>query len=188
MRKKIVENYESLPEEEILALINNGKYELIGIIINHYLPVILHYVKKYCSENEAEDRIQEATMALYTAVKNYDPSKSSFNTFADLCIKRSVISGLKYANRKKNIPDELVTSIDCIEVADTNSPEKIFFDKENYKTLTDTIKFELSGLEYKVLQHYLSGDTYSDIAVKLSITEKSVDNALMRIRKKLKDK
>lgn len=186
MRNNFVENYESMSDDDIISLINGGKFELLHVIINRYMPAINFYVKKYCNANYSEDAIQEATFALYSAVKNYDNAKSSFSTFASICIKRSVISAIKSLNRKRNIPDELLSSIQDVEIADCNSPEKIFFDKENFKTLTDTIKLELSALEYKVLSLYLSGKRYSEISCELSISEKSVDNSLARIRKKLK--
>ena len=81
-----------------------------------------------------------------------------------------------------------MSPIDEVEITDSNSPEKIFFDKESFKNLTDSIRLELSGLEYSVLQLFLEGNKYIGIAKRLSITEKSVNNALLRIRKKLKNK
>lgn len=183
-----VENYKNCTDDEIIARIAEGDYELLAIIIERYYPVILYYTRKFCPADYSEDAVQEATLALYSAVKDYDPQKSSFNTFASLCIKRSLISVLKTRNRQKCIPDELLSSIDELQIVDSNTPEKIFFDREDYKTLTDSIKLELSALEYKVLQLYLSGDKYSDIAIKLNISEKAVDNSLWRIRKKLKGK
>lgn len=183
-----VENYENMSDEELVALINGGDFELLQVIIARYLPCIHHYAGLYCAENEREDAVQEATYALYSAVKNFDSEKSSFSAFAALCIKRSVIASLKQTKRRKNIPDELLSPIDEVEITDSNSPEKIFFDKVSFKNLTDSIRLELSGLEYSVLQLFLEGNKYIDIAKKLSITEKSVNNALLRIRKKLKNK
>ena len=84
------------------------------------------------------------------------------------------------------IPQELITSIEDVEITDSNSPESILIEKENYKALTETIKLELSDMEFNVLELFLEGKSYSDIAKSLSITEKAVDNALARIRKKLK--
>lgn len=181
-----VENYENVSDEEIVCLINKGDFELLQLIISRYLPRIHYFVKLYCSESEREDAVQEATYALYSAVKNFNSEKSSFSTFATLCIKRSVMTSLKQSKRRKNIPDELLSPIDEVELTDSNSPEKIFFDKVSFKNLTDSIKLDLSGLEYSVLQLFLEGNKYIDIAKKLSITEKSVNNALLRIRKKLK--
>ena len=90
MSNTFVENYEILSDEEIVSLINGGSIELLQVIIDRYLPKILFFVKKNCSESEMEDAVQEATYALYSAVKNFDGKRSSFNTFALLCIKRSV--------------------------------------------------------------------------------------------------
>lgn len=188
MGNNFVENNKNLTDEVLIEKINNGDYELLAVIIDRYYPVIFYYAQKYCPAEYVEDAVQEATYALYSAVRDCDLKKSSFNTFASLCIKRSVFTFLKAHNRKKNIPDELVSPIDDLQIADSNTPEKIFFDRENYKSLANSIKLELSELEYKVLQFYLAGAKYSDIAVKLQISEKAVDNALLRIRKKLKDK
>ncbi len=186
MRINFVENYENLSDDEVIALYNQGNSDMLQVIIERYYPVIFHYIKKYCPEKCYEDAISSATLALYSALKDYDSSKSSFKTFASLCIKRGVLAVLKSHNSKKNIPDELLSSIEDLDIIDSNSPEKIFFDREDYKSLTDTIKLELSALEYDVLQYYLSGEKYSAIAEKLNISEKSVENALVRIRKKLK--
>ena len=183
-----VENYENLSDEEIVALINDGDFELLQVIITRYLPCIHHYADLYCAKSEREDAVQEATYALYSAVKNFDGEKSSFSTFAALCVKRSVIASLKQSKRCKDIPNELLSPIDEVEITDSNSPEKIFFDKESFKNLRDNIRLELSALEYSVLQLFLEDNKYIDIAKKLSITEKSVNNALLRIRKKLKNK
>ena len=94
---------------------------------------------------------------------------------------------LKKTKRSKNIPDELIDPIDEYEnIADGNNPETIFFEREAYESLAETIRLELSTLEYEVLQLYLSGESYSYISEKLGISLKSVGNALSRIRKKLK--
>ena len=187
MRNTFVENNKNLSDGEIISKINSGDYELLQVIIERYYPVILSCVRKYCPEAYREDAIQEANLALYSAVKNFNGEKSSFSTFATLCIKRAVISVLKKTKRSKNIPDELIDPIDEYEnIADGNNPETIFFEREAYESLAETIRLELSTLEYEVLQLYLSGESYSYISEKLGISLKSVGNALSRIRKKLK--
>lgn len=186
MGKKFVEIDENLSDDAIVSLINDGDFEPVGLLINRYYPTILMFVKQLCPQELYEDAIQEATLALYSAIRSYDSQKSSFSTFAGVCIKRAVISFMKVQNRKKTIPSELVSSIDEVEIPDSNSPEKIFFDRNDYEALTDNIKLELSKLEYNVLQLYISGYRYSVIADKLGLSEKSVSNALLRIRKKLK--
>lgn len=188
MRNIFVENYKNVSDEEIVAQIRGGNYELIPVIFGRYEKQIGYYVGKYCRESEREDASQEASLALYSAIKDYDREKSAFSSFAALCIKRSVIDLVKRANRKKNIPEELLEPIEDVSIPDCNSPEKIFFDKEAYRALTHNIRLELSGLELAVLQLFLSGKRYIEIADELGISEKSVNNALMRIRRKLKYK
>ncbi len=186
MGKKFVENYENVSDETIVSLVNNGDFEPVGILIKRYYSTILMYIEQLCPPEIKEDAIQEATVALYSAIKAFDNEKSSFSTFAGICIKRSVMSFVKSQSRKKAIPSQLVSSLEDIEIADSNSPEKIFFEKDDFKTLTDNIKLELSPLEYKVLQLYIMGYRYSVIADELELTVKSVNNAMLRIRKKLK--
>ncbi len=188
MVEKIVEMDENLSDDALVSLINNGDINPLSIIIDRYFPTILMYINQMCPSELKEDAIQEATLALYGAVRSYDSEKAAFSTFAGLCIKRAVVSFLKSQTRKRNIPAELLSSLDEIEIADGNSPEKIFFDRDNYKALKDSIKLELSPLEYKVLDLYIAGYRYSVIADKLGLSIKSVNNAMLRIRNKLKSK
>lgn len=188
MIEKSVENYKSYPDEELISRINQGNYEHMAIIIERYAPVIHSYINKYCLETQREDAAQEANLALFFAIKAFDGTKSCFSTFANLCIKRAILDVLKSGKRQKNIPEEMLHSIDDVELVDANSPEKIFFEREDFKSLTDNIKLELSNLEYNVLRLRLSGESYENIAHSLAISEKTVDNALLRIRKKLRSK
>ncbi len=183
-----VENYKNVSDEEIVSAIRGGDYELIPLILKRFEKVIGYYVGLYSDASEQEDATQEAGLALYTAIKSYDSSKSSFSTFAALCIKRSLLDRLKHATRKKSIPTELVEPLDETSILDCNTPEKIFFDNEDYRVLTKSIRLELSGTELSVLRLFLSGNSYTAIAKELGITEKAVSNALTRIRKKLKSK
>ncbi len=185
MGVNFVENNKKMTDNELIELINLGEYENFKIIIDRYLPLIAKYAKKYCPKNEFDDAVQEATFALYGAIKSYDSSLSSFAVFANLCIKRAVIAHLRKNNTQKTIPEELISYIEDIEVPITETPESIFIEKENYNALAESIKLELSKLEYNVLQNFLAGKSYKEIALSLSITEKSVDNALARIRKKI---
>ena len=184
--EKFVENYEKLSDEEIVGEIKQGNTALLNVLISRYYPTIFYYVSRYFSANYSEDAFQEATLALYSAIKDFDGEKSAFKTFATLCIKRALYDYIKRNTRQKDIPSDMLSSLDEVEVVDYSSPEKIFFEREAYKSLAATIKLELSPLEYSVLELFLSGEKYSAIAEKLAVSEKSVDNALGRIRKKIK--
>lgn len=186
MRNIVVENSQIMSDEAIVKHINDGEYQLLPVIIEHYMSVIVSNVKTYIPSSYVDDAVQEATIALYNAIKTFDSEKSSFSTFASLCIKRAVIAYARKNGAKKNIPDEMISSIEDTEICDSTTPEAILIAKEDYDNLTQSIKLELSSMEYDVLQLFLSGDSYVDISSKLDLTEKAVDNALSRIRKKLK--
>ncbi len=182
----IVENGQILSDEAAVKLINEGEYQLLPFIIRQYMPVIVSTVKSYLPAPYVDDAVQEATIALYNSIKTYDPQRSLFSTFASLCIKRAVIAFARKNGAQKNIPDEMLSSLEGADISDNTTPEAIIIEKEDYANLTKSIKLELSGMEYEVLQCFLAGMSYSDIAEGLDITEKAVDNALSRIRKKLK--
>lgn len=186
MRKNIVENNRIISDEEIVAFINRGEYQYLPEIINRYMPLIVSIVKAYIPPQSIDDAVQEATISFYSTVKDYNSQKSSFNTFASLCIKRSVIAFARKSGAKKNIPENMISSLEENDVSYCDTPESIVIEKEDYENFRQTIKLELSSLEYEILQLFLTGMSYSSIASQLSISEKSVDNALSRIRKKLK--
>lgn len=186
MRKNIVENNGIISDEEIVALINRGEYQYLPEIINRYMPLIVSTVKAHLPSQNVDDAVQEATISFYSAVKDYNSQKSSFKTFASLCIKRSVISFARKSGAKKIIPEDMISSLEENDVSYCDTPESIVIEKEDYENFRQTIRLELSCLEYEILRLFLMGMSYADIADKMSIPEKSVDNALSRIRKKLK--
>lgn len=184
--ENFVENNKNLSDNAIVELINNGEYENLRIIIDRYLPQIIKTAEKYCSQHEVEDAVQEATIALYSAVKNFDPAKADFRNFANLCIKRAVISYLRKINLKRAVPEDLILPIEVSDLPYSSTPETLLIEKEEYDNLKNTIKLELSGMEYRVLNLFLEGKTYTEISEEMAIDEKAVDNALVRIRKKLR--
>lgn len=177
-----------LSDEELVGLINAGKYIYLEALSERYMPVIIKIARKNSGLGcDVDDLIQEGIIALYSAVSAYKQGSASFHTFAVLCITRGIATALKASRRKRHIPDRLICPIDETVVEDVSqSPEKIIIDRESFKAFTDNIRVSLSGLEYAVLKEFLAGNSYSDIAAHLSISEKSVANALHRIRTKLK--
>ncbi len=179
---------EKLSDNQLVELINQGEYKYLQLLINRYMPYIISVASRYNAGGfDTEDFIQEGVLAIFSAVKTYDDSKASFKTFAGICINRAMTSALTRAvGKAKHIPENLISPIDDVELADTSDPESILIEKENISNLEHTIKKDLSKLEYQVLSEFLSGKSYADIAKTLGITTKSVDNALRRIRAKIK--
>ncbi len=175
-----------MSDEDIVLKINSGNNDLIGELFVRYDSVITYYCNKFCPESIREDAHQETLLAFYSSLRDFDINKSSFKTFANLCIKRAVISNVRRYNKKSNVPDSVITSYDDIELTDNNSPEEILLNKESMNSLAEDIELKLSDLEFKVLSLFLSGNNHNEIAAKLNISYKSVDNSLNRIRSKLK--
>ena len=139
-------------------------------------------------------------IGLYKAIRDYSSQKNaSFKSFAELCVNRQLITAIKAAGRQKHMPlnssvslnktvydDESDdTYIDMLESAEAvTSPETIFIGIENRNSIVEHIMEALSSFEKKVLSFYLQGKTYSEIAKATGKSEKSIDNALQRVKKK----
>ena len=144
-------------------------------------------------------------IGLFKAVRDFDSGRdASFFTFADLCISRQMYTAVQASRRQKHIPlntyislyatarensersEEDMTLVNILSLKSEQSPEEMMIDKENVEQLERTIEKELSGFEKQVLDLYLTGMRYTQIAKVLGRDEKSTDNALQRIKSKLK--
>lgn len=180
---------ENLSDGVLVSRIASGQYEYLDILISRYMPLILKTSAAYeGSGADSEDLIEEGILAVFSAVKAFDGTKASFSAFAALCIKRAMSSHIRTVSAGKRIPDRLVSSLDEVDISSPDTPEQLYIQKESLQSLKESIRFSLTELEYSVLCAYLEGFTHQQIAARLDISLKSVDNALSRIRKKLKDR
>ena len=179
---------ENLSDIQLVELINKGEYKYLQQLINRYMPYIISVASRFNGGGlDTDDFIQEGVLAIFSAVKTYDSSKASFKTFAGLCVNRAMSTALSRATgNAKHIPEDLISPIDDIELADTSDPETILIEKESFSDLEHSIKKDLSDFEYRVLGEFLNGKSYADIAASLGVSTKSIDNALRRIRTKIK--
>ncbi len=138
---------------------------------------------------EAEDLSQEGLLALYDALRTYDSSRRvPFGAYAAACINNRMLSAVRSANAGKNIPLRDYSSIydtPETELPSGGDPSDVLVEREGYERLLSEIRLSLSALERKVLALQLSGYSYADISSALGIERKSVDNALVRVRRKL---
>ena len=182
-----VEESKKMSDNEIISRINEGKYEYLQILIDRYMPLILSKAKTFGDFGvDIDDLIAEGIMGVFSAVKSFDTEKSKFSTFVSLCIERAMAGLIRKASRKKQIPSNMITSIYDVELESNDNPEDIYINKESFDSLKENIISGLSDMESKVLSLFLEGNTYSEIALKLGISAKSVDNSLLRIRNKIK--
>lgn len=193
--------YNSLTDEKLVSLIKEGDNQAFSILLDKYKDLLnVKASKYYINGAEKEDTIQEGMIGLFKAIKNFDESKqNSFKTFANICVERQLITAIKSSNRQKHQPlnsylslnnsaydnddndEELINTFDSKTVED---PLDTVMKKEYLEKIESTIDKTLSGFEKQVLNRYIRGESYVDIANKLDAPVKSVDNAIQRIRKK----
>ncbi len=135
----------------------------------------------------SDDMLQEGRLALFDAAKTYKSDLgASFKTYAGVCIYNRLSNMVR---EKKNVPLSDFLSIEELSAQDkilVDSPEVEFEKRENYEAVLSKIHITLSDFECKVLALYLSGYKRSEIQEKFSISIKAYDNAIARVRKKLK--
>lgn len=141
-----------------------------------------------CANMDADDLVQEGMLALLSAVHTYQVgSEASFQTFAGVCIRNRMLSALRKANGGKSVRTQDTVPLE----ADLPAPEltvEAYGDlREECETLLRRVDTRLSSNERTVLYLFLSGLSYREIAERLGKTPKSVDNALQRVRRKLKE-
>lgn len=149
---------------------------------------------------DKEDIYQEGMIGLYKAIRDYKPERStSFKAFAELCITRQIITAIKTATRQKHIPlntyvslnkpiyeeESEKTLLDVLTGLKVSDPEELIISKEQMQYIEEKISKVLSGLELEVLNSYLDGKSYQEIACDLERHSKSIDNALQRVKRKL---
>lgn len=179
-----------LNDNELIKKAKAGDSIALDALMSRYKSLASKIARNYfLIGGDYDDLVQEAMIGLYKAYTSYDTSsKTSFSTFAHMCITRNVQSAIKIANRKKNAI--LNQSVDILKQSDTlvspnPSPDEKLIQNENIESIKQNIQGSLSKFEQQVLSMFLKGYSYKDIATKLSVTNKSIDNALSRIRKKL---
>ncbi len=184
-------NEEMYSDEKLAALARNGDADAISALIARFIPVIKSKVLFYKDGWPGHDDLfQEGMLGLLSAAKTFDPSReASFKTYASVCIGNRITSSIRGATGKKRIPENQFVSLEDEELPLTEphlNPEEVVLDNEAVETIQAAFSKLLSPFEYKVLMLYLNGHSYEEIAVQLDSTAKSVDNALQRVRRKLK--
>ncbi len=188
MCKIFVEKYNNISDEELISKIRENDQDAFEALFYRYLPLIKHIISKNTyTGSDPDDMLQDATISFYYAAQMFDFRSASFSTFLSVCVDRSLKSTIRKATAKKRIPEELIVRMGDNTEADckTISAEEEFFHKADSFAVSDAFKAKLSDLEFKVLKAFLNTESYDKTAVQLGLTKKSVDNALVRIRKKL---
>jgi RNA polymerase sporulation-specific sigma factor len=181
--------YATQSDSVLAELTRDGNQKAFDELVRRYLGKIGFIARRYSAQGyEQNDFVQEGLLGLLSACKSYDDScGSSFKTYMSVVVERRFISIIRRMNTKKTVPDSALVQIDGLseELEDNaQSPEQLIMDREQLGAMQSRLKTLLSDREYKTLMLYASGLSYSAISQKLGIPEKSVDNALQRVRRK----
>ncbi len=187
-------------EEQIVYLAQKGDTYAIEYIFSKYMGLVRSKSKVYFLVGaEKEDIVQEGLIGLHKAIRDFNPQKKRmFRSFADMCINRQLITAVKGSTRQKHIPlnssislnrklyeeENDTTMLDVIENERVSNPEDIFLNEEKGLYFRKLMTEILSDLESKVIEMYLEGRSYQEIAQILELSPKVIDNALQRAKKK----
>lgn len=178
-----------------IALAQQGNSDAFSTLLNKYDPLIRATVARTRSkmpeltETDAEDLRQEAVLAFYSALMSYDFSISDvdFGLYAKVCICNRLVSQMRMFKRHIDHQAQLFDQDEFSRLADSEEdPSARLIENESEQSLLKVISETLSEYEYKVLSLYMSGMSAAEMSEKLNSTEKSVNNAMFRIRTKLK--
>ncbi len=188
-----MERWAQLTDERLIEHINAGETACMDVLIERYKRQVRNQARPlYLIGGDSDDLIQEGMLGLFKAIRDYRPEKSdSFEAFAGLCISRQLYSAIQAAGRLKHAPlnSYVELSPELGEQAERlkgKSPEELLIDQENIESLRAEILKVATPLEQEILTAYLNGQSYSEIALRLNKEPKSIDNALQRIRRKLR--
>lgn len=196
-------DYEHLTDEELILRLRDGDSRITEYIIDKYKDLVRKKSKSmYILGADHEDLLQEGMIGLFKAIRDYDAGRdASFYTFAELCVARQIYTAVQSAGRKKHSFLNFYVSlygdqerngetypelIQELVARDTKNPEELVIDKENLESLEKMMEKELSSFEKQVLELCLTGMSYTEIARVLGRTDKATDNALQRIKTKIR--
>ena len=197
-------DYRQYSDEELIVRLRDGESSITEYLMNKYKHLVRSKAKSmYILGADSDDLIQEGMIGLFKALRDYDSGRdANFLTFADLCVSRQMYTAVQASRRQKHIPLNTYISlygnvntdregeqeelVNVLAVHAGQSPEEVVIDRENVIQLEKAIEQELSSFEKQVLDLYLTGMGYQQIAKVLGRDDKSTDNALQRIKTKLK--
>lgn len=185
-------------DERDVILAKNGDEEAMEKVFLKYRGYILKNSKTFFIKGgDIDDLLQEGYIGLMKAVKSFDETREvCFSTFANLCIKRQIITAVKSSNSNRNqklnssiIGDKDINLEDMTQYSKPSvnfySPEDILLGKELVELLGEFLNNNLTLLEKKVFFYTCKQYKYNEIAELMGERSKKIDNAIQRVRKKI---
>lgn len=193
--------YQQFKDEELIDMLRAGDEKIMDYILDKYKPLVRKKANAmYLIGGDTDDLIQEGMIGLFKAIRDFSAEKeSSFFHFAEICIGRQIYTAVEASNRKKHAPlnsyvslysgtnEEGVVLADALTTGAMENPEQRMIDQENLTLFLEQVKEKLSKMECQVLDFYLAGLNYQQIAEQMEKTPKAIDNALQRIKAKIRE-
>lgn len=192
--------YQKEKDEILIEQLRGGQEEITDYIMDKYKNLVRKRANAmFLIGGDTDDLIQEGMIGLFKAIRDFQMERDvSFYHFADLCITRQIYHAVEASQRKKHQPLNTYVSLnaemgqegegtllDLLESFENMNPEQLLIDRENTRAVQEKLKKNLSFFEQQVLQLYLRGMNYRQIAEELEKEPKAIDNALQRIRGKI---
>ena len=180
----------SLTYEELAVLAASGDDESMALLISAITPIAK--AKGYALADArvaGDDLTQEGMLGFLEAVRSFNPQKGSFKAYAETCINNRILSAVRASYNNKNAALSKALPLEDSEneiSGDESDPAKVLSSKDGFEHITGLINSNLSGFEKQVITLRFLGLSYSEISLRLGCSDKAVDNALQRIRKKMR--
>ena len=186
--------YKDEKDEDLLRRLRSGESEIADYLVDKYKYLVRQKARPlYLAGGDQEDLIQEGMLGLFKAIQGYQEDKeTAFSTFAALCIDRQMYSAISMSQRQKHQPLNSFVSLSEpvseqeLRLIDEETPEVMMISRESVDRMHEKIREILSPFEYQVLELYLKGYGYQQIAQQMEKSPKAIDNALQRIRTKVR--
>ena len=187
--------FDNISDEELIARLRDGETIIEDYLMEKYKGLVRQKARAmFLIGGDTDDLIQEGMIGLFKAVRDFQPGReATFATFARMCIDRQIYSAIQNSNRQKHLPLNYYVSLNQEDESSpiwelsVENPEEIIIDQETTRELQQKISDYLSPMENKVLDLYLKGEGYVEIGRILGKSPKSIDNALQRIRAKIRE-
>jgi len=181
--KSDIVDYQELGDEELVICCKDSK-KAASVLITRYAKIVRAKAISMSNDTvDADDLMQEGLLGLLNAIRTYNNKDAQFSTYSNVCITNKMTTALIKSNRTDIPVDQVDANAD---EADHSTPESILIEKEKTMELDFEISSLLSEKEWKIFRLFLRGSTYEQMARQLNISPKTVDNALQRVRRKLK--
>lgn len=155
-------------------------------IIADFKPLIRATANKlFLISGDKEDLLMEGALGVVNAIDSFDQTKGSFANFVKNCVVNNMFSAVRKENAQKNKAMQDYVPLESVVLQDDNNPLKTTLYNQFQNKLNACIESLLTPGEKQVFNLFVEGYTYSEICQKTGKSEKSVDGALQRARKKL---